>query len=423
MKELSEKIKDIWQDGYEDLKAFFTWVLVGALVGVCIGVVGVIFHLSVEFVSEFRLEHPWILYLLPVGGIFIVGWYRFLKMEKDRGTNFILIGVRSNERVSAKMAPAIFLSTVVTHFVGGSAGREGAALQLGGSLAASFGRIVKMDEKDERIITMCGMSAAFAALFGTPITSVIFAMEVITVGIMHYSAIVPCMVSALIGAGVAKSLGIAPTAYTLSGIPDSIAVVDSAKVIVLALACAGLSIIFCTTMKMVSRGYKKYFPNTMVRALVGGSLVLALTFLVGSYDYNGAGMDVIFRATQGEAEPTAFLLKILFTALTLGAGFKGGEIVPAFFVGSTFGNVFGNLIGMNPSFGAGIGMAALFCGVTNCPLTSFILCIEIFGGKGLGYYALACAISYMLSGYYGLYSEQKIMYSKLKPVFINKNCS
>jgi len=418
---LLEKIKGIWKDAYGDLKAFFSWVFVGAIVGVCIGVVGAIFHFAIEYATEFRVEHSWILYCLPIGGIFIVLWYRFLKMGKDPGTNFILTGVRANDRVSARMAPAIFLSTVITHLVGGSAGREGAALQLGGSLGASFGRILKLDEKDERVITMCGMSAAFAALFGTPITAVIFSMEVITVGVMHYSAMVPCVIAALIGAGVAKSLGIEPTSFTLSGIPDSITVLDSTKVILLALVCAGLSVVFCTTMKMVSRGYQKYFPNIMVRAIVGGILVLLLTFLVGNHDYNGAGMNVIVRATQGDTKTTAFLWKILFTALTLGAGFKGGEIVPALFIGSTFGNVFGRFIGMSPSFGAGIGMVALFCGVTNCPLTSFILCLEIFGGKGLGYYALACAISYMLSGYYGLYSEQKIMYSKLKPVFINKN--
>lgn len=420
---MNEKIKEKWQVAYEDTKAFLTWVFVGGIVGVCIGVIGVIFHYAIEYATEFRIEHPWVLFCLPLGGVAIVLWYRFLKMEKDRGTNFILIGVRSNERVSAKMAPAIFLSTVITHLVGGSSGREGAALQLGGSLAASFGRIVKLDEKDERVITMCGMSAAFAALFGTPITAVIFSMEVITVGVMHYSAMVPCMVSALVGAGVAKSLGVVPTAFTLSGIPNSMTILDAGRVVGLALACAVLSIVFCTTMKVVSKAYQKYLPNTIARAFVGGCLVLLVTFLLGSHDYNGAGMNVIIRATQGEAQPTAFLWKILLTALTLGAGFKGGEIVPTFFVGATFGSVFANLIGMNPSFGAGIGMAALFCGVTNCPLTSFILCIEIFGGKGLGYYALACAISYMLSGYYGLYSEQKIMYSKLKPVFINRNAN
>ena len=159
----------------------------------------------------------------------------------------------------------------------------------------------------------------------------------------------------------------------------------------------------------------------MLRVFAGGCIVIGLTYLVGCRDYNGAGMDIIINALNGDAKAEAFLLKILFTALTLGAGYKGGEIVPSFFIGATFGCVAGPLLGLPPTFAASLCMAAVFCGVTNCPLASIILCIELFGFKGTGYYALCCGISYMLSGYYGLYSEQKIMYSKVQPEFINKN--
>lgn len=184
--------------------------------------------------------------------------------------------------------------------------------------------------------------------------------------------------------------------------------------------CAVLSILFCLFMEKTGTIYRKYLPNAYLRIFVGGCLVVGVTLLLGTRDYNGAGMDVIARAMSGHAETVAFLLKILLTALTLGAGYKGGEIVPSFFIGATFGCVVGPLLGLSPSFSAGLGMAALFCGVTNCPLASFVLCLELFGMKGIGYYGLICAVSYMLSGYYGLYSEQKIMYSKMKPEFINK---
>lgn len=406
---------------YKNFITFIIWVIFGSVIGVVVGIVGVLFHFGIEYATEYRIDNPMILWLLPFGGLFIVLIYRLQGIEKDRGTNFILVAVRSNEKVSVKMAPLIFISAIITHLFGGSSGREGAALQLGGSISAKIGRLVKLDEKDERVITMCGMSAAFAALFGTPITSVLFAMEVITVGVMHYSAIVPCVVAALIGAGIATCFGISPTAFTLTGVPMGMSVSTAGSVMLLAICCAVLSIFFCSFMKMISAAYKKYIPNTYVRVFVGGSIVIALTYLVGIRDYNGAGMDVVSRALEGEARPEAFFLKIIFTAFTLGAGFKGGEIVPAFFVGATFGSVMGPIVGLHSSFAAGIGLATIFCGVTNCPLTSLVLCVELFGIKGLGYYALACAVSYMLSGYCGLYSEQKIMYSKFKPEFINKN--
>lgn len=408
---------------YENFVTFIEWMTFSSVIGVVVGIVGVLFHFGVEYATEFRLEHPMILWLLPIGGLLIVLLYKIEGMEKDRGTNFILVAVRFNEKVTIKLAPLIFISTIITHLFGGSSGREGAALQLGGSISSKIGRIMKLDEKDERVITMCGMSAAFSALFGTPITSVLFSMEVITVGVMHYSAIVPCVISALIGSSIASSFGVAPASYNLLGVPAKMTLESASGVIALAVCCAILSIIFCAIMEKISHTYKKYIPNPFIRIVVGAGLVIALTYLIGTRDYNGAGMEVIQRALEGEARPEAFLLKIIFTALTLGAGFKGGEIVPAFFVGATFGNIVGPIFGLSPSFGAGLGLAAIFCGVTNCPLTSIILCIELYGIKGLGYYALVSSISYMLSGYYGLYSEQKIMYSKLRPEFINKNAT
>lgn len=417
LRQYQEKI-DRSQD---NLLHFLGWSCGGMVIGFIVGLVGIAFHLSLEWVTEYRVAHPAILWLLPLGGLAIVFAYRMAGVEKDRGTNFILVAVRSNEAVTLKTAPLIFFSTVVTHFLGGSAGREGAALQLGGSIASSVGRTFRLDEKNERIITMCGMSAGFSALFGTPLASVVFAMEVITVGVMHYSAIVPCTISALVAAGLSQAVGITPTAFSIMDIPETVTLETAWRVAFLGIGCALLSILFCVAMERIGEAYRKWIKNPYVRVFLGGCIVIAATYLVGCRDYNGAGMDVIRRALQGEAKAEAFLLKILFTALTLGAGFKGGEIVPSFFIGATFGCVAGPLLGLPAAFSASLGLAAVFCGVTNCPLASVFLCIELFGFHGMGYYALCCAISYMLSGYYGLYSEQKIMYSKVQPEFINKN--
>ncbi len=414
------KYQDKFDRSEDNFLHFAAWICAGLAIGGVVGLVGTAFHIMLEWATEYRMEHPGILWFLPLGGIAIVLAYRLAKMERDRGTNFILVAVRSSEEVTLKTAPLIFFSTVVTHLLGGSAGREGAALQLGGSIASSFGFMMELNEKDRRIMTMCGMAAGFSALFGTPLAAVVFSMEVITVGVMHYSAIVPCIISALVASSIAGNFGIQPTAFAVIGIPEKILLETGWCVGILGVFCALLSILFCIGMEKAAHTYQRFFKSQMLRAFVGGCIIVALSYLVGCRDYNGAGMDIIQNAIAGEAKTEAFLLKILFTSLTLGAGFKGGEIVPSFFVGATFGCIAGPLMGLPASFAASLGMAAVFCGVTNCPLASIILCIELFGFHGTGYYALCCAISYMLSGYYGLYSEQKIMYSKVQPEFINR---
>ncbi|WP_312061453.1 chloride channel protein [Anaerotignum sp.] len=400
---------------------FLKWIVIGCVVGGIVGIIGITFHWLLEVATAFRMEHPKILWCLPFGGLAIVGLYHLLGIKKDRGTNFILVAVRQNEAVSLKMAPLIFISTIITHLFGGSAGREGAALQLGGSIASFLGRIINLNEKDERIITMCGMAAGFSSLFGTPLTAVIFSMEVITVGIMHYSAIVPATIAALVSSAMAQKLGFLPVTYALLGVPDGLNLKLVLSVGILGICCALASMLFCIVMDKTSGFYRRYIENPYIRVFVGGVLMLGFTLLLGTTDYNGAGMDIIQKAVGGEARPEAFFLKILLTAITLGAGYKGGEIVPTFFIGATLGCVLGPLLGISPSFAAGMGLTAVFCGVTNCPIASVFLCIELFGAKGIVYCALCCGISYMLSGYYGLYSEQKIMYSKVKTEFIDRN--
>lgn len=398
---------------------FLKWCLIGTSVGGIVGLIGAAFHLAISKVTEVRTAHSLSILLLPLCGLAIVFLYKKTNMSDDKGTNSVILAVRSDKQLPARMAFLIFISSIMTHLFGGSAGREGAALQIGGSIAAKVGRIIKLDEFDATIITMCGMSAGFAALFGTPVASAVFAMEVISVGIMHYSAFVPCIIAALTGSAISSAFGIKATAFSITLIPE-ISVFSFGKVILLAVCCAVVSIVFCVLMRATGEFSNKIFKSAYAKAFVGGGIIVILTFVLGTHDYNGTGMDVITNAFSGDSVSYAFVLKILFTVITLSAGFKGGEIVPVLFIGATFGNAFSHIIGLSPSFGAGIGIIAMFCGVTNCPLASLFLSIELFGGKGLLFFAVASAVSYNLSGYEGVFSEQKILYSKMKPKFINK---
>ena len=389
------------------------WLLISVVTGIVVGAVGTGFHYAIDYATELRNHHTWLIYLLPVGGLLIALLYHICKKDDDKGTNFILSAVKGKNIVSVITAPLIFISSTITHLFGGSAGREGAALQLGGSIANKIGRLIKLDEGEMRIITMCGMSAAFSAVFGTPVTAAIFAIEVVSVGIMHFSAIVPCAISSLVANAIAKFCSVQPTEFQLNNVPE-FSFFSLGMTSLLAILCAIMSIVFCVTMHKTTELYKKLFKNRYLRIVVGGVIVIILTFIVGSYDYNGAGMHIIKNAFSGEVKYEAFILKLIFTALTIGAGYKGGEIVPVFFTGATFGNVTGRLLGLSSSFGAGIGLISLFCGVTNCPITSIILSVELFGSEGMIFFLLSCALSYMVSGYFGLYEEQEIRYSKLK---------
>ena len=400
------------------VKTFIKWGLIAIVVGVVGGLVGTAFHKSVDYVTEVRTENSWLIFLLPIGGLLIVAMYNLCKVHA--GTNRVIESVRTDKKVPVMMAPLIFVSTVITHLLGGSAGREGAALQLGGSIGYQFGKIFKLDEKDMHLIVMLGMSGVFAALFGTPLTATFFALEVISVGIIYYVALVPCILSSIVAYNVALIFGVTSVKFD-NAVMQQLDVLVLVKVIVLTILCALISIGFCLAIKYVSAFAEKRIPNSYIRAFAGGCIIILLTLLVQTNDYNGAGMDVISRAIGGNANPEEFALKILFTVITISAGFKGGEIVPTFFIGSTFGCVAGTLIGLNPGFGAAIGFVALFCGVVNCPFASIMLALEVFGADAILIFAIVCGVSYMMSGYYGLYSSQKIMYSKLEAKYININ--
>lgn len=395
------------------------WVIFAILSGLIVGGIGTLFYFGMYLVTLTRTKNPWLIFLLPVSGLVIVGCYRLLHDEKDTGTNLVLSAIHSDEELPLRMAPLIFLSTLITHLFGGSAGREGAALQLGGSIGNGLGKLFCFDDKDKHIMIMCGMSAAFSALFGTPMAAAVFSMEVVSVGVMYYAALVPCVISSLVASMVARYFGVAQELFLIENIP-AFRFLPAVKISVLAVLCAGVSILFCIMLHSSDHLYKRFFKNAYIRIFVGGCLVIALTLLVGDQTYNGAGMNMIEQYMHGQVPPEAFILKMLFTAVTLGAGFKGGEIVPSFFTGAAFGCLFGNILGFSPSLCTAVGMTAVFCGVTNCPITALLISFELFGYDAMPYFLLAVAFSYMLSGYYGLYSSQKIIYSKYKTNYINR---
>lgn len=416
---MNEYVKHKIKHNTQRLFIAVKWVIFAILSGIIIGLVGVAFCICMNFVTGYRLAHPVIILLLPLAGVLIVAIYRLLHNEKDTGTNLVISAIHSENEVPLRMAPSIFTSTIITHLFGGSAGREGAAIQLGGSIGSSLGHLLRLDEKETHVMIMCGMSAAFAALFGTPMAAAIFSMEVVSVGVMYYAALVPCVISALIGQSIASYFGLTENLFQISGLPDF--TISSAVIIsILAVLCALVSIFFCILLHGSHSVFKKYIQNPYLRAAAGGLIIVLLTLLIGNQDYNGTGMQVIERALSGDTVPAAFLLKMLFTAITLGAGFKGGEIVPSFFVGATFGCLFGTITEFSPVLCTAVGMTSVFCGVTNCPITSLLISFEMFGYEGMPFYLLSCAFSYMLSGYFGLYNSQKIMYSKFHTTFINK---
>ena len=411
MERLKERVAHIGQYAVTLLK----WMVLGGVIGLVGGIIGSLFHIGVDTATQMRLAHPWVLYLMPVGGLAIVGLYRLTKTE-GKGTNDIIASVHFGEQVPGMLVPVIFVSTVITHLCGGSAGREGAALQIGGGIGYQAGRLLRLGEKDLPLATLCGMSGVFAALFGTPLTATVFALEVISVGVLYYAGLVPCLTAALTGYLVSVLMGVPPTRFTVT-VPG-LEVRTMLLVMVLALLCAVVSILFCRGLHGVEHLLKRTMKNPYLRVAVGAAVLIGLTLLTNG-DYNGAGMEVIGRAIAGQADPWAWVWKLLFTAITIGCGFKGGEVVPSFFVGAAFGCVAAGWLGLPAGFGAAMGLVSVFCGAVNCPLASIILSVELFGSGDLLYFAMACSISYLISGYCGLYSSQTILYSKLRAEFIN----
>ncbi len=390
----------------ENALAFLKWLLISAVTGLVTGGVGALFSKGLEFVNSTRNEHPEILLGLPVAGVIIVLIYKLLRFD-DKGTNLVLSAARGEDKIPFRMAPLIFASTLLTHLTGGSAGREGAALQLGGSIASLLGSFFRLDENDRRIIIMCGMSAGFAAVFGAPLAAAVFALEVAIVGSIKYAAFLPCMVSSLIASSIAKLAGCHAEHFEITQSID-FGTKSALMTALLGVLCALVGILFAESLKFSHQWIKKLLPNPYIRIVIGSAVIILLSFVLKTTAYNGAGMNLIEASFAGEAPKIAFLLKIIFTAITLGVGFKGGEIVPTLCIGATFGCLFGLVAGLPPSLCAAVGMVSVFCAVTNCPLASLMLGFELFGFDNMKFLFIGIALSFALSGKGGLYHGQGI---------------
>ncbi len=394
-------------------RAFVAWAAMSAAVGAVCGLVGGAFAIAVEKATHLRQATPWLPLMMPVAGLVIALIYRGLRLPLSIGTDAIISSVRTQEEVPLRLVPAIFLGTALTHLTGGSAGREGAALQLGGSIGAAMGRAVKRGSDTRRIFELCGMAALFSAVFGTPVAATVFVIEIIEIGRFHSRALLPCLVSALTAQVVALAIGAPLEAFPLEQGLTSVAGVTLIQAGGVGVACAVVASIFCQVMHVSGKTLRKIFPNDYLRVALGGLIVTLLAWKLGTTDYQGGGMHVILDALKGHARPEAFAMKILFTALTLGMGFKGGEIVPSFFIGATLGCLVAPLLGLPAALGAGLGLIGMFCGVTNGALASMVLSVELFGAEYLPLFAVVVAVSYALSGHVSLYHVQTFSEPKM----------
>ena len=393
------------------VKTFLKWGLLGVLMGAIGGVLGAVFHHALHFVTHVRSEHMWLIFLLPLGGLLTVCIYRLFGMQGNRGTNEIIDATLDGHPVSPMVAPSIFLATAITHLFGGSAGREGAALQLGCSTASMLAKLFRLKTEERKVMVMAGMSAVFAGLFGTPLTATLFCMEFESVGTVFSPALLPCFLSAFVASQVSGMMGVHAETHMLTE-AFNITVANCWQYLILAVLVSLLGIAMCWVFHQAEHFAAHHLPNPFVRILVGGAIVTLLTLLVGDHRFNGAGMDMALEAVSGNADWYSFLLKMLFTAVTLSAGFKGGEIVPTFCIGATFGCVLGGLLGLNPGMAAALGLIGLFCCATNSPLASIVLSIEMFGSTNLYLFAFVCVVCFVLSGNSGLYASQIIQFSK-----------
>ncbi len=412
---IREKINHLKKTGYRVITSFM-WILTAVLTGAALGFIGSFFYIGIDWATDMRKAHPEIMYLLPVGAVVVLLFYHLMDADNPGGTNLVISGVREDKHIPLRMVPLIFASTIFSHFCGASVGREGAALQLGGSVGDFFSKILRLNKNDRHIMILSGMSAAFSALLGTPLAAAVLAMEITSVGVMNYPAILPCVISALTARGIAIWLDIPAAKFSL-GLIKSFGIIPAIQISVVGILSGFISILFIIAISKAEKYSSMFIKNKYLRAIILGSILLGLTFLfdltpTSHGAYNGAGLDMLELAIRRNASWYDFLMKIVFTALSIAAGYKGGEIVPSFVIGATSGCLIGQFTGMDPGLAAAVGMVSVFCGVTNCPITALMFAFELFGFEAMPYFMLSIALSYVFSSYYSLYKTQHFHYGK-----------
>lgn len=392
---------------------FVKWVVLGSLVGLMTGSASAFFLYSLDYATSLRMENPWLLYLLPLGGAAVSFLYYKFGKSSAKGNNLILEQIHDGtESIPLRMAPLVLIGTLITHLFGGSAGREGTAVQMGGSLSEWLGKLIRVTPADRKVLLICGISGGFGSIFGTPLAGTLFGLEVLAIGLVSHQALLPAFAASMVGNLTATSLwGVSHLHYPIGDIP-ALGFMVIMKVVFASLLFGLTSRLFSELTHTLKRWYGYVFHNPMVKSAAGGIIIIGLVFLLGTRDYLGLGIPLIETAFAGEVSPFAFLGKILFTSLTLGAGFQGGEVTPLFAIGATLGSALSEWIGLHAPFLAALGFIAVFCGATNTPIACFIMGIELFGGEGAVYMFMACVISYLFSGHSGIYTSQLIGTSK-----------
>lgn len=396
-------------------------ILIGLWVGLLSGLASAGFLWALDYATDVRKAHPWLLFGLPLAGVFIGLVYTRHGKTVAGGANLLLERVHDpNGEIPFRMAPMILFTTVLTHLFGGSAGREGTAVQMGGTLADLAVKPLRLSKADRRILIMTGISAGFGSVFGTPLAGAIFGLEVIGIGRIKYDALVPCLVASVMGDLVCRGVGIHHHAYdavkTFALTPQTFGWTILASFLFAAAAVAFSEL--AHAIQNVGKGIK---GAPYVRPVIGGLAVIAMTLVVGSQAYNGLSLDLIQQAFhRGEVPLYAFALKIVFTAVTLGSGFKGGEVTPLFCVGATLGSAFAQVTGQDPALFAALGFVAVFAGAANTPLACAIMGIELFGSQLTVPLAIACVLTYILSGHRGIYLSQQVHHPKTPHAMIEE---
>ncbi|MCE7072277.1 voltage-gated chloride channel family protein [Dyadobacter sp. CY327] len=384
------------------------WVLLACLIGVFAGSASALFLVSLDWATQFRESHHWIIALLPVAGFVIGCMYHYLGKDVEAGNNLLLENIHQPATIiPLKMAPFVLIGTVATHLFGGSAGREGTALQMGGSIADQFTRIFKLNSSDRKLVIIAGIAAGFGSVFGTPLAGAIFGIEVLVIGRLRYDALVPALIASVVADMTTRAWQVGHTHYEIPFVPE-ISLVHILYAVLAGCIFGICSVAFSSLTHYIGSIFKSKVRFAPLRPLIGGSLVALAVFGMDTTRYIGLGIPVILQSFSEQLPAYDFVLKILFTAVTLGAAFKGGEVTPLFFIGATLGSFLSTFIPLPTALLAGMGFVAVFAGAANTPLACTIMAIELFGSSCGIFVALACTTAYFFSGHRGIYTAQRI---------------